>query len=89
MPFFRLIEENRSLYVARYNLNLTRVEIVNLSITDRLVRVSAGLGMVVVDYAASIDWDIILLVVGCWGVLTSAFGFCPFYKLMGHSTCPI
>ena len=61
----------------------------NLSITDRLVRVSAGLGIVVFDYAASIDWDILLLVVGCWGVLTSAFGFCSFYKLMGHSTCPI
>jgi len=62
---------------------------VNLSLTDRLVRVTAGLGMVAIDYASNINWDILLLAVGVWGVMTSAFGFCPFYKLMGHSTCPI
>ena len=61
----------------------------NLSLTDRLVRVTAGLGMVAIDYASNINWDILLLAVGVWGVMTSAFGFCPFYKLMGHSTCPI
>ena len=61
----------------------------NLSLNDRLVRVVSGLGMVLVDYAANVDWDILLLVIGCWGVLTSAVGFCPFYKLIGHSTCPI
>tara|TARA_B100001778_G_C18332060_1_gene513524 strand:- start:460 stop:648 length:189 start_codon:yes stop_codon:yes gene_type:complete len=62
---------------------------VNLSFTDRIVRVTAGLGMVAIDYASNINWDIFLLAVGVWGVMTSAFGFCPFYKLMGHSTCPI
>jgi|TARA_B110000495_G_C22876140_1_gene510984 hypothetical protein len=60
----------------------------NLSITDRLVRLFAGFGMVAIDYAANLNWDILILIVGCWGVLTSAFGFCPFYKLVGHSTCP-
>tara|TARA_B100001094_G_scaffold216703_1_gene210790 strand:- start:174 stop:383 length:210 start_codon:yes stop_codon:yes gene_type:complete len=68
------------------NLELNKV---NLSLTDRLVRVTAGLGMVAIDYASNINWDILLLAVGVWGVMTSAFGFCPFYKLMGHSTCPI
>ena len=62
---------------------------VNLSLTDRLIRLSAGFSMVAVDYAANLNWDILLLIVGVWGVLTSAFGFCPFYKLRGHSTCPI
>ncbi|MEZ7988295.1 MAG: DUF2892 domain-containing protein [Candidatus Poseidoniaceae archaeon] len=61
----------------------------NLSVTDRLIRLSAGFSMVAVDYAANLNWDILLLIVGTWGVLTSAFGFCPFYKLRGHSTCPI
>ncbi|MDA9254658.1 DUF2892 domain-containing protein [Candidatus Poseidoniaceae archaeon] len=61
----------------------------NLSLTDRLIRLSAGFSMVAVDYAANLNWDILLLIVGVWGVLTSAFGFCPFYKLRGHSTCPI
>ncbi|MDE0869012.1 MAG: DUF2892 domain-containing protein [Candidatus Poseidoniaceae archaeon] len=61
----------------------------NLGITDRIIRVSAGLGMVAIDYAANLDWDVLLLGIGIWSVLTSAFGFCPFYKLMGHTTCPI
>jgi hypothetical protein len=61
----------------------------NLSLTDRLVRVTAGFGMVAIDYASNINWDVLLLIVGVWGVMTSAFGYCPFYKLMGHSTCPI
>ena len=61
----------------------------NLGITDRLIRVTAGLGMVAIDYAAILDWDVLLLGIGIWSVLTSAFGFCPFYKLMGHTTCPI
>jgi regulatory protein YycH of two-component signal transduction system YycFG len=61
---------------------------VNLSATDRLLRVIAGFTMIAVDYAANLNWDIFILVIGCWGVLTSAFGFCPFYKLIGRSTCP-
>ncbi|MBT3476981.1 MAG: DUF2892 domain-containing protein [Euryarchaeota archaeon] len=61
----------------------------NLSLNDRLVRIVSGLGMVAFDYAADVNWDVVLLVIGCWGVLTSAFGFCPFYKIVGHSTCPI
>ena len=61
----------------------------NLGVTDRLIRLSAGFGMVAIDYVGDLNWDILLLALGCWSVLTSAFGFCPFYKLMGHSTCPI
>ncbi|RPG69021.1 MAG: DUF2892 domain-containing protein [Euryarchaeota archaeon TMED99] len=80
--------EYRSLYALEHDLDL-ELNKVNLSLTDRLVRVTAGLGMVAIDYASNINWDILLLAVGVWGVMTSAFGFCPFYKLMGHSTCPI
>lgn len=61
----------------------------NLGLNDRIVRVVAGLSMVLFDYAADVNWDVVLLFIGCWSVLTSAFGFCPFYKLLGHSTCPI
>ena len=61
----------------------------NLSLNDRLVRVISGLLMVTIEYASNIDWDILLLVSGIWGILTSAIGFCPFYKLIGHTTCPI
>jgi hypothetical protein len=61
----------------------------NLGINDRLIRLFAGFGMVTVEYLSGIDWDIILLALGTWGILTSAMGFCPFYKLLGHSSCPI
>ncbi|MAJ02115.1 MAG: hypothetical protein CMA10_06905 [Euryarchaeota archaeon] len=61
----------------------------NLSSNDRILRLMAGFGMVTVEYLSGIDWDIFLLVLGTWGLLTSAFGFCPFYKLLGHSSCPI
>ncbi|MAM36888.1 MAG: hypothetical protein CL988_06990 [Euryarchaeota archaeon] len=61
----------------------------NLSLNDRIIRVLSGLVMVIVEYASNLDWDFILLVLGLWGILTSAFGFCPFYKLIGHTTCPI
>ncbi|MAE79201.1 MAG: DUF2892 domain-containing protein [Candidatus Poseidoniales archaeon] len=61
----------------------------NLSLNDRIIRVLSGLVMVIVEYASNLNWDFILLVLGLWGILTSAFGFCPFYKLIGHTTCPI
>ncbi|MDP6234821.1 MAG: DUF2892 domain-containing protein [Candidatus Poseidoniaceae archaeon] len=61
----------------------------NLSLNDRIIRVLSGLIMVTIEYASNLNWDFILLVFGVWGILTSAFGFCPFYKLIGHTTCPI
>jgi len=61
----------------------------NLSSNDRLVRVFGGFVMVGVEYISEFNWDVLLLAVGCWSLLTSAVGFCPFYKLFGHSTCPI
>ena len=60
----------------------------NLSINDRAIRLVSGLGLVTFDYFASANWEFILLLFGAWGVLTSAFGFCPFYRIMGYNTCP-
>jgi hypothetical protein len=59
----------------------------NMNTTDRITRLLAGLGLVTFDYFASSNWEIVFFVIGLWGVLTSAFGFCPFYRLFGINTC--
>lgn len=60
----------------------------NIGILDRLTRLSAGLGIVAFDYLASASWEILFLIVGAWSVLTSVFGWCPFYRVLGYNTCP-
>ena len=60
----------------------------NVGLFDRIMRLSAGLGFVLFDYISSSNWEVLFLMVGAWSVLTSVFGWCPFYGLMGVSTCP-
>mgnify|MGYP006110915821 CR=1 FL=1 len=60
----------------------------NLGIRDRIIRLISGFGFVVIDYFSNAQWEIILLLVGLWSVSTSAFGYCPFYRLAGIDTCP-
>ena len=61
----------------------------NVGFADRLARLMGGLGLLAVDFLASSEWELFLLGFGIWGVLTSTFGWCPFYKLTGVNTCPI
>jgi len=60
----------------------------NLSNVDRSVRLVSGASLLTFDYLASSNWEIVFLVFGLWGLISSAFGFCPFYSLMGFDTCP-
>ncbi|RJV02034.1 MAG: DUF2892 domain-containing protein [Candidatus Poseidoniales archaeon] len=60
----------------------------NIGIIDRVVRLLTGLGVVLFDYIASANWEIIFLIFGVWSVTTSVFGWCPFYKVFGVNTCP-
>jgi hypothetical protein len=60
----------------------------NLGFTDRLIRLFGGLTIVVIDFTASGQWELAFLAFGAWSVLTSAFGWCPFYRLGGINTCP-
>jgi hypothetical protein len=60
----------------------------NIGIFDRVIRLSTGLGVVLFDYISSSSWEIIFLIFGLWSVLTSVFGWCPFYKVFGVNTCP-
>lgn len=61
----------------------------NVGASDRLIRLIGGLVIVVIDFIASGDLEIAFVALGVWGVLTSAFGWCPFYRIGGISTCPI
>lgn len=60
----------------------------NIGGFDRLVRLFTGLGVVLFDYISSANWEIVFLIFGTWSVLTSVFGWCPFYKVFGVRTCP-
>jgi len=52
------------------------------------MRLLAGLGVVLFDYISNSTWEIVFLLFGVWTVTTSAFGWCPFYRVFGVSTCP-
>ena len=60
----------------------------NIGILDRFLRLSTGVGVVLFDYLANANWEIIFLLFGLWSVLTSVFGWCPFYRVFGVNTCP-
>ncbi|DAC49678.1 MAG: hypothetical protein CMA49_05995 [Euryarchaeota archaeon] len=61
----------------------------NVGGMERSVRALFGSSLVLLDFFATIQLEFIFLIVGLWGVLTSAFGYCPFNWLMGRNTCSI
>jgi hypothetical protein len=61
----------------------------NVGGMDRLLRALFGSSFVLIDFFATIQLEIVFLIVGLWGVLTSALGYCPFNGLMGRNTCAI
>ena len=60
----------------------------NLSNADRGIRLISGASLLTFDYLASSSWEIVFLVLGLWGLISSVFGFCPFYSIIGFNTCP-
>lgn len=61
----------------------------NVGGKERALRAVFGSGVVIVDFLASVQIEILFLLVGLWGVLTSAFGYCPFNGLLNRNTCAI
>ena len=61
----------------------------NVGGLERILRAVFGSSLVLLDFFATIQLEIVFLVLGLWGVLTSAFGYCPFNGLMGRNTCAI
>jgi len=61
----------------------------NIGGKERIVRAIFGSAVVVLDFLATVQIEVLFLVIGLWGVLTSAFGYCPFNTLMGRNSCTI
>ena len=61
----------------------------NVGGRERAMRAVFGSSVVVVDFLASIQVELVFLVIGLWGVFTSAFGYCPFNGLLNRNTCQI
>jgi hypothetical protein len=61
----------------------------NVGGVERLLRALFGSSFVLIDFFATIQLEIVFLIVGLWGVLTSALGYCPFNGLLGRNTCAI
>ena len=61
----------------------------NVGSYDRLIRLIGGLTIVIIDFIASGDLELAFVALGGWSVLTSAFGWCPFYRIGGINTCPV
>ena len=64
---------------------------VNEGSMDRLIRVIAGIALVVVGFTGIVPgvWGTLLGIVGLIPLLTGLLGFCPLYTLFGFSTCPV
>ena len=61
----------------------------NVGGMERAARAAFGSGLVLFDFFATVHIEVVFLVVGLWGVLTSAFGYCPFNGLFNRNTCAV
>lgn len=63
----------------------------NVGSVDRIIRAIAGIAALIGAVALGIGsgGGIALLVVGGILVVTAAVGFCPLYRVLGVSTCPV
>jgi hypothetical protein len=63
----------------------------NVGSTDKIVRLVLALVAVVFAFIAGIATalGIVLLVVGVVLAATAVTGFCPLYRVLGMSTCPV
>ena len=61
----------------------------NVGGRERALRAVFGSSVLIVDFLATVQIEILFLLVGLWGVLTSAFGYCPFNGLLNRNTCAI
>lgn len=64
---------------------------VNEGSMDRIIRVIAGVALLVVGFAGIVPgvWGTVIGIVGLIPLLTGLLGFCPLYTVFGFSTCPV
>lgn len=61
----------------------------NVGGKERAARAMFGSGVVIFDFLATVHIEVVFLIVGLWGVLTSAVGYCPFNGLLNRNSCAI
>jgi len=62
----------------------------NIGNTDRGLRAIAGLALIATEYLTNVArFEFVFLGIAIFGIFTSTFGWCPFYKIMGVSTCQL
>ena len=61
----------------------------NVGGKERALRAVFGSGVVVAAFLATVQVELVFLVVGLWGVLTSAFGYCPFNGMLNRNSCAL
>lgn len=62
----------------------------NVGQTDRMLRVIAGLALIVAWFLLpGHGWRIVLLLLGVVALATGLLRTCPFYSLLGINTCPL
>ena len=63
----------------------------NVGSTDKIVRVVLALAAFVFAFVTGIGsvLGIVLIVVGVVLAATAVTGFCPIYRVLGMSTCPV
>ncbi|MFA5521963.1 MAG: DUF2892 domain-containing protein [Castellaniella sp.] len=58
----------------------------NIGSTDRLLRIVVGLILIALAATGNLGW---WAYIGVVPLVTGLFRFCPMYRLLGLSTCPI
>jgi hypothetical protein len=63
----------------------------NEGTTDRILRAAAGVVALVIALMTGLGsvGGILMLVVAAILLVTAATGFCPLYRVLGLSTCPV
>ncbi len=63
----------------------------NVGTTDRIIRAAVAIAALIGAYVLGFSsvGGIILIVVAVIALITAAVGFCPLYRLLGISTCPV
>lgn len=63
----------------------------NVGSTDKVIRLALALAAIVGAYLTGFSsvLGIVLLGVGAVLVVTALTGFCPLYRVLGLSTCPV
>jgi hypothetical protein len=63
----------------------------NVGQTDKIIRIVLGIVLIALDFfevvQGMLSW--VLGIVGIVLIITAFLNFCPLYKIIGQSTCPV